>query len=170
MWFPNRSDTNRAIPAQKMARGWKFDIESRNVPSSENKGLICAFVFPHAKYWFSHDGALMCCQENNDRQFRIHIMTSHNNKLKTNLLVMSFVPCHTSSPDLHLKSCTNDWRRYNPWFTRQIVQPIHNRGYCKAIVPPFKNPYAHVIEYLLLQFIHVGGKCKFTDPGFWYQA
>ena len=26
MWFLNRSDTNRAVQAQKMARGWKFWI------------------------------------------------------------------------------------------------------------------------------------------------
>ena len=26
MWFPNRSDTNRAVYAQKMARDWKFWI------------------------------------------------------------------------------------------------------------------------------------------------
>ena len=24
MWFPNRSDTNQAVQAQKMARDWKF--------------------------------------------------------------------------------------------------------------------------------------------------
>ena len=26
MWFPNRSDTNRAVQALKMARDWKFFI------------------------------------------------------------------------------------------------------------------------------------------------
>ena len=26
MWFPNRSDTNQAVQAQKMARDWKFWI------------------------------------------------------------------------------------------------------------------------------------------------
>ena len=26
MWFPNKSDTNRAVQAQKMARDWKFWI------------------------------------------------------------------------------------------------------------------------------------------------
>ena len=31
MWFPNRSDANRAIQAQKMARGWKLDLESREI-------------------------------------------------------------------------------------------------------------------------------------------
>ena len=24
IWFPNRSDTNRPVQSQKMARGWKF--------------------------------------------------------------------------------------------------------------------------------------------------
>ena len=27
MWFPNRSDTNRVVQAQKMARDWKFWIQ-----------------------------------------------------------------------------------------------------------------------------------------------
>ena len=26
LWFSNRSDTNRAVQAQKIARGWKFWI------------------------------------------------------------------------------------------------------------------------------------------------
>ena len=26
MWLPNRSDTNRAVQAQEIARGWKFWI------------------------------------------------------------------------------------------------------------------------------------------------
>ena len=67
MWFPNRSDTNRAVQAQKRARLY--------YPSSENKGadqlrghreadrfavtakLICAFVFAYADCWFSHEAA-----------------------------------------------------------------------------------------------------------------
>ena len=41
MWFPNRSDTNRPVQAQKAARGLKFWIkieEELYYPSSENKG------------------------------------------------------------------------------------------------------------------------------------
>ena len=41
MWFPNKSDTNRPVQAQKMAIGWKFRIykeEELYYPSSENKG------------------------------------------------------------------------------------------------------------------------------------
>ena len=41
MWFPNRSDTNRAVQAQKRARSLKFRIkveEELYYPSSENKG------------------------------------------------------------------------------------------------------------------------------------
>ena len=41
MWFPNRSDTNQAVQAQKMARSLKFRIEVEEelyYPSSENKG------------------------------------------------------------------------------------------------------------------------------------
>ena len=41
MWFPNRSDTNRPVQAQKRARSFKFQIyveEELYYPSSENKG------------------------------------------------------------------------------------------------------------------------------------
>ena len=41
MWFPNRSDTNRAVQAQKMARDWKFwiqKVEELYYSCSENKG------------------------------------------------------------------------------------------------------------------------------------
>ena len=41
MWFPNRSDTNRPVQAQKRARSLKFYIyveEELYYPSSENKG------------------------------------------------------------------------------------------------------------------------------------
>ena len=69
MWFPNSSDTNRPVHAQKAARSLKFWIsveEEFYYPSSENKGadreadtakLICAFVFLYADCWFSHEAA-----------------------------------------------------------------------------------------------------------------
>ena len=41
MWFPNRSDTNRAVQSQKQARSLKFwsQVEEESYyPSSENKG------------------------------------------------------------------------------------------------------------------------------------
>ena len=39
MWFLNRSYTNRAVQAQKMARDWKFwKEEELYYPCSENKG------------------------------------------------------------------------------------------------------------------------------------
>ena len=41
MWFPNRSDINRPVQAQKRARSLKFRIyveEELYYPSSENKG------------------------------------------------------------------------------------------------------------------------------------
>ena len=41
MWFPNRSDTNRAVQAQNQARGLKFWLEVEEelyYPSGENKG------------------------------------------------------------------------------------------------------------------------------------
>ena len=68
MWFPIRSDTNRAVQPQKTARCWKFWIkilEESYYPCSENKvadqlrsvtaKLICVFVFEYANCWFSHD-------------------------------------------------------------------------------------------------------------------
>ena len=67
MWFPNRSNTNRPVQAQKQARSLKFwsQVEEElYYPSSENKGadqvtakLICAFVFAYADCWFSHGAA-----------------------------------------------------------------------------------------------------------------
>ena len=71
MWFPNRSDTNRPVQAQKRARSlkfWSYVEEELYYPSSENKGddqlrgtakLICAFVFAYADCWFSHGAAHM---------------------------------------------------------------------------------------------------------------
>ena len=69
-WFQTWSDTNQAVQLQKMARGKKFQIlkiEGLYYLCSENKGadqlrsntakLICVFVFPYAKCWFSHDTA-----------------------------------------------------------------------------------------------------------------
>ena len=41
MWFPNRSDTNRPVQAQKTARSMKFrikEVEGLYYPCSENKG------------------------------------------------------------------------------------------------------------------------------------
>ena len=74
MWFPNRSDTNRPVQAQKRARSLKFRIqveEELYYPSSENKGadqlhvtakLICVFVFTYADCWFSHEAAQLMIQ------------------------------------------------------------------------------------------------------------
>ena len=42
MWFPNRSDTNHAVQAQKMVRDWKFwikKVEELYYPCSENTGV-----------------------------------------------------------------------------------------------------------------------------------
>ena len=70
MWFHNRFNTNRAVQAQKMVRGWKFWIlESRGsctirigktkalISFAVTVKLICAFVFAYADCWFSHDAA-----------------------------------------------------------------------------------------------------------------
>ena len=70
MWFPNRSDTNHAVQAQKIARGMKFrieEVERLYYPCSENKGAdqlrgyreadlrLCFRIY--ANCWFSHEAA-----------------------------------------------------------------------------------------------------------------
>ena len=60
MWFRNKSDTNPALQALKMARGGKFwikNVEELYYPCSENKG---AFVFAYADSWFSDAAAHIC--------------------------------------------------------------------------------------------------------------
>ena len=62
IWFSNRSDTNRAVQAQKMASGWKFWIykeEELYYPCSESKALISFFLFAYADCWFSHEAAYL---------------------------------------------------------------------------------------------------------------
>ena len=52
IWVPTRSNTNRAVQSQKMARGWTFwikKVEELYCPCSEKKALI-AFVFTYADY------------------------------------------------------------------------------------------------------------------------
>ena len=77
MWFPNRSDTDRAVQAQKMRR-WleneNLDLESRGIVTicvvktntlisfAVNAKLICAFVFAYAKCLFSHESAHLFIQ------------------------------------------------------------------------------------------------------------
>ena len=65
MWFPNKSDTNRPVQAQKRARRLKFRIyveEELYYPSSENKDAdqlrgYRVFVFAFAGCWLSHEAA-----------------------------------------------------------------------------------------------------------------
>ena len=64
MWFPNRSDTNRAIQSLKMARGWKvYNCTIRVVKTkvlitfAVAEKLICAIVIPYAGCWFSDAAA-----------------------------------------------------------------------------------------------------------------
>ena len=49
MWFPNRSDTNRAVHAQKMVAA----------------KLICVFVFAYADCCFSYEVAKICFYDGN---------------------------------------------------------------------------------------------------------
>ena len=69
MVFPTRSDRNRAVQPQKMARGLKFQIRKKRdctIHVAKTKALIssvfiaqliCSFVFAYAKSRFSHDSA-----------------------------------------------------------------------------------------------------------------
>ena len=48
VWFSNRSGTNQAVQAPKMARDWKFwiqKVEELQYPRSENKGTdhLCSY-------------------------------------------------------------------------------------------------------------------------------
>ena len=73
MWLPNRSVTNRAVQAQKMARDWKFwfkKVEELYYQCSENKGAdqlrsYCEadlrLCFRLCNCWFSHVAAQMLC-------------------------------------------------------------------------------------------------------------
>ena len=66
---PTRSDTNRAVQPQKMARDLKFRIKKVEgsyyllaktnalISFAVTAKLICVFVFAYAKRWFSHDTA-----------------------------------------------------------------------------------------------------------------
>ena len=92
MWFPNRSDTNRAVQAQKMARSLKFRIsvvQKRNctirvaktkalVSFAVTAKLICAFVFAKADCWGgSNDDA-----ENNFSHIKGYVMVYLHHRWK----------------------------------------------------------------------------------------
>ena len=77
MWFPNRSDTNRPVQAQKRARSLKFRILVEKelwYLSSENKGADhlrgyreadLRLCFAYADCWFSHVAAQMSAELKN---------------------------------------------------------------------------------------------------------
>ena len=56
MWFPNRSDTNRAIQAQEMVSLFRKKRKC-TIRVTKTKALICVLVFAYAKCLFSHDAA-----------------------------------------------------------------------------------------------------------------
>ena len=64
MWFPNRSDTNRPVQAQEIARDWKLSNCTIRVAKTKalisfavTAKLICVFVFAYADCWLSHEAA-----------------------------------------------------------------------------------------------------------------
>ena len=83
MWFPNRSDTNQAVQAQKMAQRLEiFYIEKRvinyyTICVAKTKVLISFAVtelhlcFHIRKCWFSHDVAHIIIAEEEFSQKRI---------------------------------------------------------------------------------------------------
>ena len=50
MWFSNRSDTNRAVRAEKI---FKLEISDLAKTKALIAKLVCAFVFVYAYCWFS---------------------------------------------------------------------------------------------------------------------
>ena len=58
--FPSRSDTNRAVQPQKMARCWNFewDCAIGVAPNKDAENCKCAVVCVYTKTWFSHDAAI----------------------------------------------------------------------------------------------------------------
>ena len=69
MWFPNRSDINRAVQLQKQARSFNFGFKKKRnctirvaktkalISFAVTAKLICVFIFAYADCWFSHDAA-----------------------------------------------------------------------------------------------------------------
>ena len=67
MWFPNRSDTNRAVHTQKTARNFGFRKKMNCtirvakkkalISLAVTRKLICVFVNAYADCWFSHEAA-----------------------------------------------------------------------------------------------------------------
>ena len=64
--FQTRSDTNRAVHSQKMAKGLKFQIKQEEgsycvvktkalISCTVTAQLICVFVFAYAKSRFSYE-------------------------------------------------------------------------------------------------------------------
>ena len=68
-WFPNRSDTNQPVQAQKRARSLKFGFKKNKgcsicvaktkalISFAVTAKLICIFVFAYAYCWISHEAA-----------------------------------------------------------------------------------------------------------------
>ena len=72
MWFPNRSEKNRAVQSQKKAKSLKFRIYEEEVyyiyirlakPTALTAKLIWVFVFAYADCWFSHGEAYLVISE-----------------------------------------------------------------------------------------------------------
>ena len=135
MWFQNRSDTNQAVQAQKMARDWKFwiwKVEELYYPCSANKGadqlrgyreadlrlcfrLCRLLVFP---WGCSNVLAQEKCKDLTVYYFLLHKQmcltkladyVNENNAVNTQLLIM---PCKTHANNelqkYTLKECKNE--------------------------------------------------------------
>ena len=121
MWFPNRSNTNRAVQVQKMAGNFGFS-KSRNctihvvktkvlISFAVTAKLFCPFVFAYAKCWFSHDTAqqlfYMCCTIGNPA---FHTCTwKKHNFIKCKFYMRISIRCEKTFELLHGK--TNNLHR-----------------------------------------------------------
>ena len=86
MWFPTRSDTNRAVQAQKMVgvgnfgfrkqRNCTIHVAKTKALSAVTAKLICDFVFAYADCWFSHSAAHMISLYSSGYRRVIKIMTT----------------------------------------------------------------------------------------------
>ena len=87
IWFPNRSDTNRPVQAQKQARSLKFRIKEEEqvyYPCSENKGAdqLCGYREADLRLCFRLCRLLVFPQGSS-------IPQNHNNK------ILIYVQLHT---------------------------------------------------------------------------
>ena len=118
MWFPNRSDTNRPVQAQKRARSLKFRIyveEELYYPCSENKDADQLRGYREAdlrlcfRLWFSHETAHFLLY--NLEKLQRSSQSEHNaiaNEQAQNCLTRMLYVCYLSilAPPIRYSLCS----------------------------------------------------------------